>query len=184
MNNSRSDRQKTYVPQEIDDTEDRMGAVHPLDFDENEDAPVGRAGDRQAGHVYSPERVREAGMSGGETLRSGVHEDGVSADDLSPETLFDESGARGPEESSDGPEGPEQPADMTLDTVDAKRIGGGYGLDEAELAHVNPLDGKPWDGEEDSLEADLDEDELAGDAPLNSAAERTHGGRETPDKKS
>lgn len=181
MNEPKNDRQKTqktYVPQEIDDIEDRMGTVQPLDFDEDEDAPEGRAGDRQAGHIYSPERVREAGMSGGETLSSGVHEDGVSEDDLSPETLFDESGARGPEEEYPE-ESLEGPADAELTTVNASEIGGGWGLDEAELAHVKPLDGKPWDGDED---LDMDDEELAGDAPLNSAAERTRGASEPPDK--
>jgi hypothetical protein len=179
-----SDRQKSYVPQEIDDIEDRMGAVHPLDFENSEDEPHGRAGDRQ-GRRYAAERVREAGMSGGETLGSGVHEDGISEDDLSQETLYDESGARDADEYPEESEG--GPLDKELTTVDASQIGGGSGLDEAELGRINPLDGKPWDGEEDSLaaeeEVDLDEDELAGDAPLNSAPERTRGGRETPGKK-
>ena len=177
-----NDRQKAYVPQEIDDIEDRMGAVQPLDFDDEQ--PHGRAGDRQ-GRRYAAERVREAGMSGGETLSSGEHEDGISEDDLSPETLYDESGARDSDEYSEESQG--GPMDTELTTVNASQIGGGSGLDEAELGRVKPLDGKPWDGEEDSLaaeeEVDLDEDELAGDALLNSAAERTRGGRETPGKK-
>ena len=177
-----NDRQKNYVPQEIDDIEDRMGAVHPLDFDDEQ--RHGRAGDRQ-GQRYAAERVREAGMSGGETLGSGEHEDGISEDDLSPETLYDESGARDPDEYPEDTQG--GPLDTELTTVNAAQIGGGSGLDEAELGRLQPLDGKPWDGEEDSLaadeEADLDEDELAGDALLNSAAEPTRGGRETPDKK-
>jgi len=182
MNDAKPARQKPHVPQEIDDIEDRMGAVHPLDFDEDQNASEGRAGDREAGHVYPPERVLEAGMSGGETLSSGVHEDGVSEDDLSPETLFDESGARGPEESPDGPEGPEQAADATLNTVGAAQIGGGAGLDEAELGRIKPLDGKPWNPEDEEPAPGLDDDELAGDAPLNSAAERTRGASEPPDK--
>lgn len=177
MSEQKTDRQKPYVPQEIDDIEDRMGAVHPLDFDKDEDAPEGRAGDRQAGPVYPPEPVREAGMSGGETLGSGEHEDGVSEDDLSPETLFDESGARGPEEEYPE-ESLEGPADAELTTVNASEIGGGSGLDEAELGRIEPLDGKPWDGD-----ADMDDEELAGDAPLNSAAERTRGANGTPGKK-
>ncbi len=177
MSEQKTDRQKPYVPQEIDDIEDRMGAVHPLDFDKDEDAPEGRAGDRQAGRVYPPESVREAGMSGGETLGSGEHEDRVSEDDLSPETLFDESGARGPEEEYPE-ESLEGPADAELTTVNASEIGGGSGLDEAELGRIEPLDGKPWDGD-----ADMHDEELAGDAPLNSAAERTRGANGTPGKK-
>lgn len=180
MNEQKSGRQKAYVPQEIDDIEDRMGAVEPLDFDKDENAPQGRAGDRQAGHGYPPKRVREAGMSGGETLSDGIHEDGVNGDDLSPETLFDESGARGPEEEY--PEEPlEGPADAELTRVTASEIGGGSGLDEAELGRAQPLDGKPWDGEEEA--PDMDDEELAGDAPLNSAAERTRGANGSPGKR-
>lgn len=186
-----SNRQKPYVPQEIDDIEDRMGTVHPLDFEDSEEQSHSRIGDRQTGRRYSVERVREAGMSGGETLGSGEHEDGISEDDLSPETLYDESGARDSDEYPEETQG--GPLDTELTTVDASEIGGGSGLDEAELGRVKPLDGKPWDGEEDKLAADeeadldeeayLDEDELAGDALLNSAPERTRGGRKTPDKK-
>lgn len=131
-----------HTPREIDNLEDRMGAVHPLDFDERADEEHGRAG---AAANVSPEeaqRVREAGRSGGETLGEGVHEDGVSLDDLSPETLLDESGARGPDEA-----GANGPADQQLREVGEAEIGAGKGLDEAEAARARPLDGKFWDGQ-------------------------------------
>ncbi|HCN45356.1 MAG TPA: phosphotransferase system, HPr-related protein, partial [Pseudomonas sp.] len=35
-------------------------------------------------------------------------------------------------------------ADQQLRRVDSDEIGGGIGLDEAELARSAPLDGKPW----------------------------------------
>lgn len=79
-------------------------------------------------------------MTGGETLSGSLHEDNVSLDDLGPETLFDETYAWDADES--GTAG--GPADMTLRQVEAHEIGGGIGLDEAELARSAPLDGEPW----------------------------------------
>jgi len=63
-------------------------------------------------------------------------------DDLDPEMLIPEDGARSQYEPGDN-----VPLDENLTIVDESEIGGGTGLDEAELARVNPLDGKPWDGE-------------------------------------
>ncbi|ROL78983.1 serine kinase/phosphatase [Pseudomonas vranovensis] len=58
-------------------------------------------------------------------------------DDLEPETLIPEDGARSPGEA-----GADHPADWDLSVVDEDDIGGGNGLDEAELARRDPLDGK------------------------------------------
>jgi hypothetical protein len=119
--------QKRYVPQEIDTIEDRMGSIEQLDFDD----------DKKDERAFSDKRIREAGQSGGETLGEGENEDGVSMDDMSPETLIDESGARSANEP-----GGKNAADWDLSVVDESEIGEGYGLDEEELAHVDPLDGK------------------------------------------
>lgn len=174
-----STSRKNYVPHEIDDVEDRMGDIQPLDFSDD-DAGIhsGRPGETQ----LSPERERIAGMSGGEALSQGSHEDGVNFDDLSPETLIDEDG-----QSYDNDDGP---MDRELTVVNGQDIGAGTGLDEAELGRARPLDGKPWDGPEDSLGAEgavetlrdddsvgLSDDELDGaaldgDALLNSSADR------------
>ncbi|WP_043196527.1 hypothetical protein [Pseudomonas putida] len=139
---SKPDDPKPQV--EIDDTEDRMGSVHELDFSERRDERQGRIGDerpaREVNEEFPPRRVAESGMTGGETLNDSLHEDNVSLDDLSPDTLLDESGARDPYEP--GTEG--GPADETLRQVEAHEIGGGIGLDEAELARSAPLDGEPW----------------------------------------
>ncbi len=62
---------------------------------------------------------------------------------MSPDTLLDETGARDPHE----PGGNGGPADQRLRQVDADEIGGGIGLDEAELARSAPLDGVPWTDE-------------------------------------
>ncbi|SDI17467.1 hypothetical protein SAMN05216588_11280 [Pseudomonas flavescens] len=133
------------TPREIDDTEDRMGSIEQLDFSEARDDREGRIGDRRPSdevqHEYPDQRVRDAGQSGGETLKEGRHENGVSLDDLSPENLIDDTGARSPRERGKG-----EPADRVLSVVDEGDIGAGSGLDEAELARTRPLDGAPWDG--------------------------------------
>ncbi|MFZ5937500.1 phosphotransferase system, HPr-related protein [Pseudomonas sp. HS6-2] len=140
---NRSDDPKPYTPTEIDDTEDRMGSIRELDFSERNDEHEGRAGDeRPAAEVaqeFPARRVAESGMTGGEALSDSLHEDNVTYDDLSPDTLLDETGARDPYEPGGG-----GPADQALRHVDADEIGGGLGLDEAELARSAPLDGEPW----------------------------------------
>jgi hypothetical protein len=65
--------------------------------------------------------------------------DDPTNDDLSPETLINEDGSRSPHE-----QGGARPTDQDLTIVKEDEIGGGYGLDEAELARAKPLDGKPW----------------------------------------
>ncbi|WP_448680956.1 phosphotransferase system, HPr-related protein [Pseudomonas nicosulfuronedens] len=142
-----TERREQHI--EIDDTEDRMGSVRELDF---EKGPEGRIGDeRPAEEVereFPAQRRREMGLSGGETLGQGESEDGVSMDDLSPETLIDEDGTESPLDPADG-----KPADKELSIVRESEIGGGGGLDEAEEGRVHPLDGKPWD------ESDPDEEQ-------------------------
>jgi len=112
-----------------------MGSMRELDFDEEE--PTAEIGDeiprREREHRMPDERVREAGLTGAST---DDHE--PTDDDLSPETLIREDGARDARE-----EGEDNPADYDLSIVDEDEIGGGTGLDEAELADIDPIDGKP-----------------------------------------
>lgn len=140
---ARPDTPNTYTPAEIDDTEDRMGSVRELDFSERNDERSGRIGDersaREDAQEFPPRRVAQSGMSGGEALSDSLHEDNVTLDDLSPDTLYDQTGARDPHEP-----GGQGPADKHLRHVDGDEIGGGIGLDEAELARSAPLDGEPW----------------------------------------
>ncbi|GGK10189.1 phosphotransferase system, HPr-related protein [Pseudomonas matsuisoli] len=174
-----STERKPYTPREIDDTEDRMGSIDQLDFSERQDERQGRVGDErspeEAEREFPDERVQQAGLSGGETLGTGIHEDGVSMDDVSPETLLDESGARSPREPGDA-----YPADKELTEVDAGDIGGGYGLDEAELGRRHPLDDKAWDGDPtEPLEPEPGvtiDDELAGDDALEANRKHTRDG--------
>ncbi|NUU37010.1 serine kinase/phosphatase [Pseudomonas sp. C2B4] len=118
-------------PEPVDDNEDRMGSVHELDFDEEE--PGAKIGDELTGEQrMSRRRVREAGMTGASTSD---HE--PTEDDMSPETLIREDGARDAHET-----GADSQADWDLSIVDEEDIGGGKGLDEAELARRDPLDKK------------------------------------------
>ncbi|MGC6372518.1 serine kinase/phosphatase [Pseudomonas sp. K2I15] len=120
-------------PEPIDDNEDRMGSMRELDFDEEE--PTAEIGDEippgERKHLMPDERVREVGMTGAST---DDHES--TDDDMSPETLIHEDGARDAQEA-----GEDHPADYDLSIVDEDEIGGGNGLDEAELADIDPVDG-------------------------------------------
>lgn len=120
-------------PEPIDDNEDRMGSMHELDFDEEE--PSAKIGDEltqaERERLMPRERVREAGMTGAST---DDHES--TDDDMSPETLIHEDGARDAHEAGEGGQ-----ADWDLSIVDEDDIGGGNGLDEEELAQRDPMDG-------------------------------------------
>ncbi|AZC26065.1 MULTISPECIES: serine kinase/phosphatase [Pseudomonas] len=102
---------RAVQPAPIDDDQDRMGSMEELHF--NDLAPG-------SGHGHT------------------ITEDGSTDDDLSPEILIPEDGARSAWE-----QGANKPADWDLSIVDERDIGGGVGLDEAELARRKPLDGKP-----------------------------------------
>ena len=163
----------TKTPEEIDDIQDRMGDMRELDFSDRKDERQGRAGDEMDERDYEgqfpEERVRQAGMTGGETLD---HQ--PTMDDASPETLLDETGARSPTDYGDA-----WPNDKELSVVEDSDIGGGSGQDEAELGRSHPLDGQAWDGEadepneaetqRDARYADLDanDEDLTGDTGLD-----------------
>ncbi|ONH54916.1 hypothetical protein SAMN04490182_6224 [Pseudomonas cedrina] len=120
-------------PEPIDDNEDRMGSMRELDFDqEDQTAEIGDEippGERE--QLMPDERVREAGMTG-----ASVADHESTDDDMSPETLIHDDGARDARE-----EGEDGPADYDLSVVDEDDIGGGNGLDEAELADLDPVNG-------------------------------------------
>ena len=117
-------------PEPVDDNEDRMGSVRELDFDTEE--PSARIGDelteKEREQLMPRQRGRKAGLTGD-------HQ--PTDDDLSPETLIREDGARDAHET-----GNDSRADWDLSIVDEDDIGGGNGLDEAELARSDPLDKK------------------------------------------
>ncbi|WP_028239637.1 hypothetical protein [Stutzerimonas azotifigens] len=178
-----TDTRKPGTPREIDDIEDRMGSVEQLDFSSRRDERRGRVGDTmpedEANEQYPPERVAEAGMTTGE-----VPTDKTTMDDLAPETLIPEDGSRSPGERGHG-----LPVDRDLSVVSEHRIGADVDLDEAELGRYEPLDGKDWDGpatgdpdtglsegdavlSQDEAQDVLSDEELEGDAPLDSARDK------------
>ncbi|WP_249582704.1 serine kinase/phosphatase [Pseudomonas viridiflava] len=132
MNDSRRPFDATQ-PEPIDDNEDRMGSMEELNFRDDETARIGDLmPEDELQHEIPDERVREAGMTGAST-----DDHQPTDDDLSPETLIHEDGARSASERGD-----DNPADLDLTVVDEDDIGGGDGLDEEEMAIVDPLDGK------------------------------------------
>ncbi|RMO89514.1 hypothetical protein ALQ32_01764 [Pseudomonas syringae pv. tagetis] len=131
MNDSRRPFGATE-PEPIDDNEDRMGSMETLDFDEEDPARIGDLiPEDQLQHEIPDQRVREAGLTGAST-----DDHHSTDDDLSPEILIREDGAR-----SHSEQGEDDPADLDLTVVDEDDIGAGNGLDEEELAVVDPLDG-------------------------------------------
>ncbi|MET1080737.1 MAG: serine kinase/phosphatase [Pseudomonas sp.] len=141
-------RRAPHAPQPapIDDLEDQMGSMRELSFPD--DPPRGRIGDPPADQEraiidedFHDERVREAGLTA-----ASVADHQPTADDLAPETLIRDDGARSPDEPGQG-----RPADQDLNIVGLDEIGAGDGLDEAEEA------------------------ELASDEPVNSGRDRQPG---------
>jgi hypothetical protein len=121
-------------PEPIDDNEDRMGSMRELEFDDDEyEARIGdELPEDEREQLIPDERVREAGMTG-----ASMDDRQPTEDDLSPETLIRDDGARDALEAGEG-----EQADWDLSVVDENDIGGGDGLDEAEMADIDPLDGK------------------------------------------
>ncbi|WP_445571320.1 serine kinase/phosphatase [Pseudomonas sp. E102] len=121
-------------PEPIDDNEDRMGSMRELEFDDDEyDARIGdELPEEEREQLMPDERVREAGMTG-----ASMEDRQPTDDDMSPETLIHEDGARDAHEA-----GEDEQADWDLSVVGEDDIGGGDGLDEAEMADIDPLDGK------------------------------------------
>jgi hypothetical protein len=89
--------------------------------------PVARGGSAQR---FSARRVREAGLTAGETPRPDTN----TADDLAPDTLLDDEGGQEPAEQH-GPE----PADTALTVTGDIGLGLGGGPDEAEAARADPI---------------------------------------------
>lgn len=105
---------------------------------EKERGPAGPVNGDPGGPLHEEaDEIDDAGLTGASQPGQGPTDD-----DLTPETLIREDGARGPLEPGSG-----GAADRELDVVGAGDIGAGGGLDEAEEGRVHPLDGQPWDGD-------------------------------------
>ncbi|WP_019410597.1 hypothetical protein [Pseudomonas psychrophila] len=127
-------------PAEIDDTEDRMGSVEPLNFedDETHERISDLFTDEERAQHMAGQPSRRAGLSGG-ALPDEDLDAGFGDDDLEQEMLIREDGARDAKEAA---EGSDEAADWDLRVVDEGEIGAGKGLDEAELADIDPV-GRP-----------------------------------------
>lgn len=141
MSQEQGNQRQTQSPiqtQSLDDN-NRPAEIDELDFEEEE--RPSKAGDTpdpaDVQHYRAAERAREAGLSG-----AAVPDDDYTNDDLTPENLIAEDGARSSKEP-----GGEEPAEWDL--TEKYDVGGGHGFDEAELARRDPLDKKPWDGDAD-----------------------------------
>lgn len=107
---------------------DRPAEADELDFDNDQPTP----GFEEQGILpQNDPNARNAGLT--EASQPGK---GPTNDDLTPETLILEDGARSRFESE---QGNLQPTDKTLSIVNENDIGAGGGLDEAELARVDPV---------------------------------------------
>lgn len=109
--------------------------------EDNREAPDNRPMG-PVGNLPSSEESAQRAAEGGLT-EAALPGHGPTADDASPETLMPDDGRRSAAESV----GDTQAADTELTEVRSAEIGGGRGLDEAELGRARPLDGKPWDGD-------------------------------------
>ena len=111
-------------PAPIDDIEDAMGSVEPLDFDDDDSyEPISDL-------FVDDERVKH---------RSALDDEldlVLNEDDLEQEMLIREDGARDAKEAA---QSPNAAADWDLSLVDEDEIGAGKGLDEAELAEIDPV---------------------------------------------
>lgn len=116
------------------------GPVQPDDVREKDGGPMGPIGADLGRPLDDDELARRAEEIG--LTEASQPGQGPTNDDLAPETLIRDDGARHQFEP-----GGRAPLDRDLETVDAEEIGAGEGLDEAEEARLDPLDGKPWDGD-------------------------------------
>ncbi len=112
-----------------------------LNFDDDRAAPPRHPDDdRYDGTAGETQRYDEGGGA-----PDGTVDNTATADDLAPETLLDENGGGAPLAGRDA-------EDVSLTVVDEDRIGGGKGLDEAELAIAEG--GGPRSGDDSEDEDD------------------------------
>ena len=101
-----------------------MGSVEPLNFDDDDTyEPISDL-------FIDDERVKHRAVLNDEL------ELGLNDDDLEQEMLIREDGARDAKEAA---QSPNAAADWDLSLVDEDDIGAGKGLDEAELAEIDPV---------------------------------------------
>lgn len=108
---------------------DRPAELDELNFEDDEELSINSDEYQQVDPTTNEIGLTEASQPG----------QGPTDDDITPETLISEDGARSPREHETTGV---TPKDKTLSIVGVDEIGAGYGLDEAELAEVDPLNKK------------------------------------------
>jgi len=124
---SNKDRELIKAP--VDPEKNRPAELDELDFSDDESPSF---------YDLEPEDVTGVSNSEVDNLSPAKPGGEPTLDDLAPEILIEEDGARSPHEP-----GEDTPMDKDLRIVKKDEIGAGYGLDEAELARRDPLDKKP-----------------------------------------
>lgn len=121
-------KDRDLIKAPVDPEKNRPAELDELDFSDD---------DNESFIDLVPEDETEISDSRSQDGSPAKPGDGPTLDDLSPETLIEEDGARSPHEPGDN-----TPTDKDLRIVNKDEIGAGYGLDEAELARKDPLDKK------------------------------------------
>jgi hypothetical protein len=121
-----SNKDRDLIKSPVDPEKNRPGELDELDFSDDESESFV--------DLTSETETDEGEVDDFSPARPG---DSPTMDDLAPETLIEEDGARSPNEP-----GANTPLDKDLRIVNKDEIGAGYGLDEAELARKDPLDKK------------------------------------------
>ena len=108
-------------PAPIDDIEDEMGSVEPLDFDDDEThEPISDLfTDEERNLHMAGQPVRKVRLSG-----AALPGEDLNDDDLEQEMLIREDGARDAKEAA---EGDDEAADWELSVVDEERVRAGIG---------------------------------------------------------
>ena len=124
-------------PLDIDDIEDRMGSVEPLNFDDDEthESISDLFTDEERAQHMAGQPARRVGLTGAAMPYEEI-DAGFNDDDLEQEMLIREDGAHDAKEAA---EGGDEAADWDLSLVTEDEIGAGKGLDEAELAEIDPV---------------------------------------------
>jgi hypothetical protein len=120
-----SNKDRDMIKAPVDPDKNRPAELDELDFSDDEsESFIDLSPESEADDDWQDDESQSPATPGGSP----------TLDDLSPETLIHEDGARSPHEP-----GEDTPTDKNLRIVTKDEIGAGYGLDEAELARRDAI---------------------------------------------
>lgn len=122
---------KKYQPKDVNEQAASISNLDELNFSDDAEPSFATA-QREVDESDTVEERQELDERG----ERHTNPDEIDPNELTPETLIKEDGARSPHEP-----GGSIAAEEDLSVVGIDNIGAGYGLDEEELARVQPLDG-------------------------------------------